>query len=115
MFGAVAEVVLLIFTVLGAVGTAVSAYVAVLQYRGKQAEGARADRAEEGRDRMAGELAGAREELARSSAAHERITAVETAAAENERRAARDALRLQKRQNSAAEKAARDALSQQKR
>ena len=115
MFGVVTDVVLLVLTGIGAVGTAVGAYVAILQHRGKQAEGARADQAEEARDRMADQLAGAREELARSSAAHEQIAATEIEAASNEHRAARDALREQKKQNSATEKTARDSLAEQKR
>lgn len=114
VLGTVGEVVLIVATALGAAGTAVSAGVAVLQHRGRRAEGERADRAEEARDRMAEQLSGAREELARSSAAHERLADIELEAAGAERRAARDSLRLQKKQAREADKAAGKALSEQK-
>lgn len=115
MFGVVTDVVLLVLTGVGAVGTAVGACVAVLQHRGRRSEGARADRAEEARDHMADQLAGAREELARSSAAHERLADIELEAASAERIATRDTLRQQKKQARDADRAAGKALSEQKR
>ena len=115
MLGTVGEVVLIVSTALGAAGTLIGSVVAVLQYRGKRAEGERADRAEEARDRMADQLTGARQELARSSAAHERLADIEMEAASVERRAARDSLREQRKQIRDAKKTSGDALRQQKR
>lgn len=90
-----------------AAAAVVGTLVAVLQYRDKKAESARADRAELAQERTADELTEVREELAGSREAHEEIASVEGQAATNEKRAARDALSQQKKQ-------AKDSLSLQK-
>lgn len=98
-----------------ALAAVASTVVAYLEYRGKQAERDRADKAELAQERMAQELAEARRELAGSRVAHEEIATIERAAADNDRRAARDALSLQKKQAKDTQKASSAALREQKR
>jgi flagellar biosynthesis GTPase FlhF len=92
-------------TVVGIISGIAGVVFGVIQYRGKVAEGERANRAEQATERMAAELTAARAELARSSQAQERLADLEGIALTDAQEAARRE-RVAQRQRDAAQNTA---------
>jgi len=92
-------------TVVGIISGIAGVVFGIVQYRGKIAEGARANRAEQAAEQVAAELTAARAALARSSHAQERLVDLESTALADAQEAARRE-RVAQRQRDNAQKSA---------